>query len=194
MNTKHDFKHICYDVEKLFDGVDTLSKFINRLEKQCSLHPERWSSEDYKGKAFEALVEVLILYSPIDKRINIVDYIPILKQDYGIDGEGKSHDGRSHTVQCKFRGNVNTTLTANEDHISNFVSASDSRYLDEMMKTGKRIDMTIFTTAKDLNTKINEKMYGDRVRVIGYKELCQLINGNIVFWKLFKNSLEEKEI
>jgi hypothetical protein len=171
MKTKHDFKHICYNSEDLFSNVDNLSKFMNRLDKQSVLHPERWSPEDYKGKALEALIEVLILTSPVDARIDIIDYEPVLKQDYGIDGVGKSHHGETHTVQIKYRSNVVKSLTANEDHISNFVAKSDSDYLDEMISTGKKIKMTIFTTAKDLNQKVNEGIYRDRVRVVGYKEL-----------------------
>jgi len=183
MNTKHDFKHICYDVTNLFDGVDTVSKFMNRVEKQCNLHPERWAAEDYKGKALESLIEVLILFSPIDKRINIIDYLPILKKDMGVDGRGKSHSGKQHTVQVKYRSNVNKYLTANEDHTSNFVAHSYT------ICQSFEIDMTIFTTAKDLNTKVKEEMYDDKVRVIGYKELCQFVNENTIFWKLFKDSL-----
>lgn len=193
IKTNHDFKHICYDVDTLLKNVDTLSKFSNRLNKQSVLNINRWSSEDYRGKAFEALIEVLILASPIDKRINIIDYKPILKEDYGVDGVGKSHDGRSHTIQIKYRSNSSETLTANKDHLSNFVAKSDSMFLDEMILTSRKTHMTIFTSAKDLNSSVNEGIYHDRVRVLGYKEISKLIDKNNIFWDLFKNSLQNNK-
>jgi hypothetical protein len=181
---KHDFKFICYDVNELLDKVDTLSKFMNRLEKQSCKFPEKWSEENYKGKAFEFLINVLIHYSPIDKRINIVDYEPVLKSDYGIDGVGKSHNGKIHTIQNKYRSNSTKILTANKDHISNFVAHSYTKY-------GTDIDMTIFTTAKDLLEKTNNNMYGGKVRVLGYNEVKKLIDGNLPFWILFKEELSQ---
>lgn len=187
---KHRFKSICPDAGKLLKDVDKLSAFMRKADK-LSNDPvwisRNWTPDDYKGDALEALVEVLILYSPIDKRINIVDYRPhdnkLDGKDMGIDGYGISHDGKLHTVQVKYRSNVRKDLTANEDHISNFVAKTTSspKYRDA--------DMTIFTTAKDLNTQVKEDMYHDRVRVIGYKELTKLIDGNLPFWRLFRTEM-----
>ena len=184
---KHRFKIICPNAGSLLNGVDTLNGFMRKVDK-LSTDPAwtsgNWTPDEYKGDALEALVEVLVNYSPIDKRINIVDYRPHDNKtdgkDMGIDGYGVSHNGNLHTIQVKYRSNVRKDLTANEDHISNFVAktASSPKYRDA--------DMTIFTTAKDLNQKTNEGMYHDRVRVLGYKDLCKLVHANPAFWRAFK--------
>jgi len=187
---KHRFKLICPNANKLLKGVDKLSTFMRNTDK-LSTDPAwingNWSPEEYKGDAFEALVEVLVTLSSIDKRINIVDYRPhnnkVDGKDMGIDGYGLSHNGNQHTIQVKYRTNTLKELTANEDHISNFVAKTTSspKFRDA--------DMTIFTTAKDLNSKVNEGMYHDRVRVLGYKDLAKLVDGNIPFWNAFRTEM-----
>lgn len=195
---KHRFQHICYDAVALLEDCNTLKEFMKRSVKQSELHPELWKPETYRGEAFEALVEVLINASPIDKRINIVDYQPwasytigtasnTTSGDYGVDGFGYSHNGNPHYVQAKFRGNTVQTLTANGDHISNFV-AKASRHSNKHFK-GQEIGMTIFTTAKDLHQAVNENMYEDDVTVLGYKELSKLIDENTSFWSIFKREM-----
>jgi hypothetical protein len=183
---KHRFKLICPNADKLLKGVDKLSSFMRNVD-ELSRDPVwvsgGWTPDEYKGDALEALVEVLVTHSPIDKRINILEYRPhdnkIDGKDMGIDGYGVSHNGNLHTVQIKYRSNTQKDLTANEDHISNFVAktASSPKFCNA--------DMTIFTTAKDLNQKTNEGMYHGRVRVIGYKELSKLTDSNSAFWNVF---------
>jgi hypothetical protein len=186
----HRFRSICPNAKPLLKDVDNLNTFMRRIEK-LSNDPawtsRGWNSDEYKGDALEAMVEVLIKCSPIDKRINIVDYRPHDKKidgkDMGIDGYGISHNGNLHTVQIKYRSNVQKTLTANEDHISNFVATTTAspKYHDA--------DMTIFTTAKDLNTQVKENMYHNRVHVIGYKDLSALTKQNIPFWNTFRSEM-----
>lgn len=187
---KHRFKKICPNADKLLKGVSKMSAFmgnVDRLSTDPAWTSGNWTPDEYKGDALEALVEVLITHSPIDKRINIVEYRPHDNKtdgnDMGIDGYGVSHDGNPHTIQVKYRSNVLRDLTANEDHISNFVAktASSPRYRDA--------DMTIFTTAKNLNQKTNEGMYHDRVRVLGYKDLCRLVDANHAFWQAFRREM-----
>jgi hypothetical protein len=183
----HRFKTICPNADKLFKGVDKLSTFMRNVDKLSTDQAwtsGNWTPEEYKGDALEAFVEVLVNMSPIDKRINISEYRPhnnkVDGQDMGIDGYGFSHSGNLHTVQVKYRSNTQKDLTANEDHISNFVAKTTSspKFRDA--------DMTIFTTAKDLNQKVNEGMYHDRVRVLGYKDLANFVDNNPVFWRVFR--------
>jgi hypothetical protein len=160
---------------------------VDKLSTDTDWTSGNWTPDEYKGDALEALIEVLISYSPIDKRINIVEYRPhdnkVDGQDMGIDGYGMSHDGNLHTVQIKYRSNVQRALTANEDHISNFVAKtlSNPKY--------QNADMTIFTTANNLNQKTNENMYHNRVRVLGYKDLCKLVDNNLPFWQAFRSNM-----
>lgn len=178
---KHPFKSICYDVNELLDGCATLNKFMRRLEKQANKYPARFDYNKYVGFGFEAFIECLIKLSPIDKRINIINYKPVTKGDMGVDGFGVGHDGKTHTVQCKYRSNVTTWLTANEDHVSNFHSHSHAKY--------KASHMTIFTTARGLNQVVAEQMFNNEVRTHGYEELKKLVDDNLSFWAEFKSAL-----
>lgn len=181
---KHLFKHRCYNPTALLDGCIKLSTFMSRVNKQAKEdHGMGWSSDEYKGMAFEAFVEVLVTASPIDKRIGIKDYRPhntkLDGPDFGIDGYGLSHSGNLHTIQIKFRSDIMTEATT-RDGISNFVAKTTSSPIYQ------NADMTFFTTAKGLNQKIAEEMYHGRVRTLGYKELSKLVDGNEAFWDLFK--------
>jgi hypothetical protein len=186
----HKFKHICTNKKALLQDVYTLSSFMRRVEK-CSADEQwainNWSPEDYKGFSLEALAEILITNSPLDKRIGIVDYRPadpkVDGRDMGIDGYGRSHDGKLHTIQMKYVSDTRTYLTANNAKISNFVSKTTSSPIY------KDADMTIITTARGLNQVVNEFMYHNRVRVLGYKELSKLIDDNIPFWDLFRKEM-----
>lgn len=187
---KHRFRFICPNATALLENVDKLSTFMKRVEKQSTSDDwlnGGWTAEEYKGDALEALVEVLVANSRIDKRINIIEYRPHNKKtdgnDMGIDGFGFSHNGNVHCIQVKYRSNVVRDLTANEDHISNFVAKVTSN------PTTSNADMTVFTTAKGLNAKVNEEMYHTRIRVIGYKELQKLVDGNGAFWTLFRQEM-----
>jgi hypothetical protein len=185
---KHRFKLICPNADKLLKGVDKLSTFMRNVEKLSS--DPAWlsltrSQAEYKGDALEALVEVLITLSPIDKRINIVEYRPhnnkVDGKDMGVDGYGLSHTGNLHTIQVKYRSNTQRDLTANEDHISNFVAKTRTS------PTYRTADMTIFTTAKGLNQKILQDMYhDDNVNVLNYKDLVKLVDANLPFWNAFR--------
>jgi len=184
---KHRFKHTCYDADKLLSGCSKLSTFMTRLVKQSESDPDLWAPLTYRGDGFEAFVECLINASPVDNRINIVDYEPwdtkTRGTDMGIDGIGRSgNTNRPHAIQIKFRANTQSFLTANNDHISNFVAKSESEF-------GSARDMTIFTTATDLLQTINEGMYRGRVNTFGYKELRKLVDNNKPFWDYFYKEL-----
>lgn len=187
---QHRFKMICPSADKLLSGVDNLRKFMRNVEKLSTDSTwllNNWSPEEYKGDALEALVEILITQSPIDKRINIVDYRPhnnkIDGADMGIDGYGRSHNGNLHTIQIKYRSNTQKILTANEDHISNFVAKTTSSPIY------KDADMTIFTTASGLHRAIKESMYHDRVHVVDYNTLSKLVDQNVPFWNRFRSEM-----
>ena len=178
---KHPFKDVCYDVDALLSGVTKLSTFCSRLEKQGLLYPARFTRDTYVGMGFESFGEILIVNSPIDKRIDAIDYVPITDNDMGVDGGGLNRDDEAHTFQFKYRSFNDKLLTANRDHISNFVAHSLLKYDAK--------SMTIITTAKDLHNVIATEMYQDQVRTIGYKSLQKLVDGNLQFWKIFQTEL-----
>lgn len=182
---KHPFKHICYNVEGLLKDVDKLSTFMTRLENQAHSDPDRFKYNDYVGYGFEALVECLLVLSPIDNRLNIQDYKPITEDDWGVDGIGTGHDGKSHAIQCKYRSNSTDILTANKDHLSNFVAHALVKYNAK--------HLTIFTTADKLHEAIAEEMYQGKIRVLGCHELRKLIDKNLAFWEEFRKALKRKK-
>ena len=186
---KHRFRYVCGNPLELLENVNKLSTFMSRLNKQSEAqvgNGQGWTSDEYKGMAFEAFTEVLINSSPIDKRVNIVNYrvhnAKLDGKDVGIDGYGESHNGTPHTIQVKYRSNVTNDLTT-RDHISNFVATTTANPIY------KDADMTVITTAKDVNQFLRENMYHDRVRVLGYKELSNMINDNAAFWDTFRTEM-----
>ncbi len=182
---KHPFKQYCYDVDKLIVGVTKLSQFMKRLQSQAQTDPDSFEPNKYYGDGFEALIESLIRQFASDKRIYIRDYVPVIDDDLGVDGYGYGPNGEIHTVQIKARSNPLGVLTANRDHISNFVAHSHSKFGGE----SKVKWMTIFTTAKDLH-EVTREMYNNEVRVLGGSELSRLIDGNEMFWTRFREELK----
>lgn len=185
---KHRFQYTCYDANFLLKDCNKLSTFMSRLNKQSQEDKGMgWSPDEYKGQAFEALIEVLITSSPIDKRIGIKNYRPHSSKvdgpDMGIDGYGESHNNNLHTIQVKYRSDVLTELTT-RDMISNFVANTTAS------PVYKDADMTLFTTAKGLGQKIADQMYHGRVRTLGFNELKKLIDNNQAFWDQFRKEMK----
>ena len=184
----HHFKHTCYNVDELLEGCRKISTFMTRLRKQANGRPDYFDPDKYFGDGFEALVESLISQQGLTKKIMIRDYTPILEDDLGVDGFGYGPDGEIHTVQAQARGNTQSVLTANKDHISNFVAHSHSKFGGD----SKVKYMTIFTTANDLHN-VTREMYNDEVRVIGNNELRKLLDNNDMFWTVFRESLMNRD-
>lgn len=178
---EHYFKHICYDIDQLTLGTKKLSQFMTRLRRQANSFPDWFDPDKYFGDGFEALIEVLIMEMGATPFIQIKGYSPITESDMGVDGIGYGPNGEAHTVQVKARGNTESVLTANRDHISNFVAHSLTKYNAQ--------NMTLFTTAKGLHEKISDDMYMSKVNTIGYAALTKLIDNNLMFWDTFRDQL-----
>ena len=182
---QHHFKRTCYNTDKLLEGCSKMATFMSRLRKQAEEFPDYFDPDKYYGDGFEAFVESLINQQGLTKKIMIRDYSPIEEDDLGVDGYGYGPEGEIHTVQVKARGNTESVLTANRDHISNFVAHSHSKFGGD----SKVKYMTIFTTAKDLH-RVTQEMYNQEVRVIGFKDLKKLVDGNDMFWTTFRTALK----
>jgi hypothetical protein len=178
---KHHFKHICYDIDQLTSGTKRLSQFMTRLRAQANSSPDMHDPDKYFGDGFEALIEVLIIEMGTSPYIQIKGYSPITELDMGVDGIGYGPNGEAHTVQIKARSNTQSVLTANEDHISNFVAHSFTKYNAQ--------NLTLFTTAKGLHEDVSNNMYMSKVNTIGYAALTKLIDNNLMFWDTFRDHL-----
>lgn len=187
---KHHFAHTCYDIDALFvvpkkyEGKAMhLKWFMANLEKQATERYDYFDREAYVGDGFEAFVEALMLEFGTDRAIQMRSYQPGKpNEDMGVDGFGYGTDGEIHTVQAKYRSNTMNLLTANKDHISNFVAHSLSHYNAK--------HMTLVTTAKGLHDVIAESMYANKVFVLGYEQLCQFVDANGLFWQEFRDMLK----
>ena len=181
----HPFKVRCHDLPALIGECSKLSTFCSRLEKQADWHPDRYDRDKYVGDGFELLIEALIKLSPVDNRIAIGDYQVVTEDDLGVDGVGKGINGKVATVQCKYRSNSTTVLTANQDHLSNFVMTSliDDRYGVDKNDTK---NMIVFTTAKGMHHFTDAEMFKNKVRCLGYEELRGLLDNNELFWHEFR--------
>jgi hypothetical protein len=184
---KHPFGLYCYDLDYLLNDCKKLSTFMTRARKQAESNPNYFDPDKYFGDAFEALVESMIVQMGSSPYIQIKDYTPVLENDLGVDGYGYGADGEIHTVQAKARGNSNQSLTANRDHISNFVAHSHAKFGGD----SKVKHMTIFTTAKDLHS-VTQEMYNNEVKVLGNNELRKLVDNNQMFWTNFRDQLQTR--
>ena len=181
---KHRFKNMCYDKDFLFNKTTTLSQFMTKLRKQSHKYPDNYEPDTYYGDGFEALIESLIHQLGTSTLISCKNYTPVMDDDLGVDGYGYGPDGEIHTVQIKARSNPTSVLTANKDHISNFVAHSHSKFGGD----SKVKYLTIFTTAQDLH-HVAQKMYDGEVNVIHNKKIESVIDNNPLFWEVFRDQM-----
>jgi hypothetical protein len=182
---EHHFKNTCYNIDKLLHGVTNLTTFLNRLDQQSKTAPKMWDPKKYKGDGFECLVEAIIKLNPTNTRINITNYRPAAIDEMGIDGTGETFDGMPHEIQIKLSMNPNKLITEEHEHIAMFPAFAATRHM------GKEIQMTLFTTAKDLHHVLEN--FNNKVRVLGRKDIEKLVN-TPTFWKHFYELMIDKQI
>ena len=180
---EHHFKNTCYDIDKLLNGVTNLNTFLNRLDKQCQENPAMWDPDKYKGDGFECFVEAIIKLNPTNTRINITNYHPSEVDEMGIDGSGETFDGIPHEVQAKCSMNSQKYITETKENIAMFPSMALSKHM------GKHIQMTLFTTAKDLTPKLER--FNNTVRTLGRRDIEKFVN-TPTFWKHFYDLMVDK--
>lgn len=193
----HYFLTKSVDPDQLFSECKTLNQFMRALQKRSQLDPTRYPTEKYLGDGFEFFIEVLLALHPCDSRIGLTDYKPNQENDNGVDGTALNLNGDLSVVQIKFRSEVQKTITANEDHLSNLIT-------DGMMSFGvvadpanhKNFRHFIFTTSNGLHFYTDNEMFKNRVKCFGHKEISTLVDQNTHFWNkasdLVKMSLQER--
>lgn len=182
MNLEHRFKLTCHNLDQLLTDCNKINTYCSRLEKQAEMFPDRYDPDKYKGDGLEFFVEALIKLSPVDNRIGVGKYKIVEGQDVGVDGSGVGANGRPATVQVKYRQS-NYVLTANADHLSNFVMAS---MLHEHVDPNDQNNMLIITTGKGLHYFTEDEMYAKKVRCLGREQLRELVDNNDLFWDKFR--------
>ena len=184
------------DWTKLLSDVNNLQKFENRIKKYASSETE-YLTEDEKGNkirtfigdAWEVFVEMLLKSHPFDRRIGISHYCPMHplfgNEDHGVDGKGIGTNGRIATVQAKFRSKPNYRLTANQDHLSNFLSSSIIEHKVDLNDTE---NIVIITNCEGLHYHTDEKMLYGKVKCLGRDAVRQFVDNNIPFWDEFRRA------
>ena len=203
----HPFLWRCQNPSFLLDDCTKFNTFCSQLEKQAKIvfpQPKQETDEaknnrmgllyKYKGDAFELFVEALIKLFPCDKRLALIeDYQIITGQDVGVDGHGIcGYNHKPFTVQCKYRQH-DYVLTANNDHLTNFTSASMLHFgVDQNPDpTTHKCNMLIVSSAESLNFFTDYEMFGQKVHALCRNDIRKLVDNNSTFWKFFAHSWED---
>jgi hypothetical protein len=188
---QHNFKTKCHDLQGLFKGVSTLSRFMNNLEKQSLIDPGRYPTNNYLGDGFEFFIELLLKLHPVDNRLGIYNYTPIQENDNGVDGIGVNINLEPSVVQIKYRSNKKSMLTATNDHLSNLFS--DGMLAHNVVADSinlKNYRHFVFTTADGLHFYTDQEMFKSKVKTFGYKDIKGIVDKNHIFWEKLTNLIK----
>lgn len=183
----HSFIYRCLNKEELLFKVTKFNTFERNLLKQAKKYGNGNANKEneYKGWGFELFGEMLVKTFSYDKRIGVHNLqFSEEDDDTGVDGYGMGTNGKPATVQFKYR-KANYTLKANEDHLSNFISASQNRYNVDI---NDEKNMIIITSGKDLHYYTKDNMLYGKVRCLNRDKIRTMVDNNIPFWSDFLNS------
>ena len=193
----HTFKDVLPDVDEFFQSeteagvICTINAFCGRVNDLAEKYNTNIDPNIFKGHSLELFSEYLIKANDTDNRIGIYDYSPIQgDDDYGADGCGIGENGNPATVQVKFRRG-DWVLTANEDHLTNFVLRS---YTSNGVKMEDKKNMLIITTALKVDERVMENMLNGAVRVLNRESLRQMLDNRIEWWMRFWESVKASRI
>jgi len=194
MKITHGFGLRAHNLIALFDKTNKISTFMNRLEKQSLIDPIRYDSNKYKGDGFEFLVEILLKSHAYDNRLGITSYEPVQSDDNGVDGVGFNLAAEKCVVQVKYRSNIKTVLTANEDHLSNMISDGMIKHKVVIAEDNTKIPRHyVITTATGLHHYTDNENFKGFVHCIGFEQLRAMLDNNLSFWNLCRDIVKEIE-
>ena len=188
----HSFVNRCPNIDEFFkveNGtgvICTMNAFCNRVKKLAQKYSLSIDENEFKGAALELFVEYMIKTGAEDNRIGIYDYEPVLEDDFGVDGVGIGENGNPATVQVKFRRG-DWVLTANEDHLSNFMTSS---VFDYHVHIEDDKNMLIVTTGLKVDEFTLESMLKEKVRVLNRDDLRNMYDNKYEWWLRFYESVK----
>lgn len=191
----HPFKDKCPDVDEFFKSdndvgiINTVNSLCYKIKLLADKYAANYDPDKFKGDALELFVEYLIKTNASDNRIGIYNYKPISdtdQEDVGVDGVGIGDNQNPATVQVKFRAG-DYVLTANADHLSNFLTASWSDFLVPIEDTK---NMLIITTGLKVDEQSRDKMLKNKVRVLNRDALRQMLDNRPEWWLNFRDSVK----
>ena len=194
MKITHGFGLRAHDLTALFTKTNKISTFMTKLEKQSIVDPVRYDSNKYKGDGFEFLVEILLKSHAYDNRLGITNYEPVQSDDNGVDGVGFNLSAEKCVVQVKYRSNIKTVLTANEDHLSNMISDGMIKHKVVIAEDNTKIPRHyVITTATGLHHYTDNENFKGFVHCIGFDQLRAMLDNNLSFWNLCRDIVKEIE-
>jgi superfamily II DNA or RNA helicase len=138
------------------------------------------------GDFFELFGEFLIKKNGGDNRVGIFNYLRTEKNAPGVDGKGVGANGYPATVQFKFRPS-NYTITHEKDGIGILTGISWGQY-------GVRIEdnknILIITTAAKVSPITLHDVLLDKVRVLDYQILRNMLDNMPEWWMEFYDSVK----
>lgn len=206
----------CWD--ELLLECSTLSCFISRLEKYAEKIEKNETvdffdkykkdgANSFKGDVTEIFAEYVL--KGYGRMWGIYNYTPFFvscgeEQDVGVDGTGKTKDGRTVTVQIKY-GNWETELDYVRRKLRTFHWTSISKY---NIGTASKDQMFVFTLANTVNWKALGGHFHGRLKFISQEEsggisygsnndpiemysLKAVCNNNSTFWNTFYQMVKE---
>ena len=192
----HPFKDKISNADELLlkeDGtvINTINAFCGRMEDLSQKYKDDIDPSKFKGDAFELFGEYMVKAGSADNRIGIYDYSVVSgDDDVGVDGVGIGENKHPATVQFKFRTG-NYILTANEDHLSNFLLSS---LMDFRVRQEDDKNMLIVTTAMKLDEVSRERMLKGKVRVLAREQLREMFDNRPEWWERFYDSVKASRI
>jgi hypothetical protein len=183
IHLEHNFKTKAHSLPRLFEGVTKMSQLMKKIETESQIDPLRYDPDKYKGDAFEFFVELFLALHPTDNRVGVYNYKPYQINDNGVDGIGQNIKNEKCIVQIKYRSNKEYELTANNDHLSNFVANGMIAHgIIDDKENHKNFRHFIFTTASGLHFYTDKEMYEEKVKCFGINDFKSMLDNNIVFW------------
>ena len=193
---KHPFINKLPDVDEFFltkteiGCINSIESFCHRVIDLSEKHKDKIDPDMFKGDALEMLVEYMLATDGSDNRIGIHDAKIISEtghEDLGVDMAGIGDNSFPATVQVKFRTG-DWVLTANKDHLSNFLTSS-------WMTFGVRMEddknMLIITTGLKVDENTKEKMLFGKVRVLNRDVLRKMFDNRPEWWKKFYEAVRD---
>jgi len=195
----------CYKLSTFTSRIESKAKKIAKLEKVDFF--DKYGEDGamaFKGDVTEVFAEYVFLkYGPT---LGVWNYTPFFtingaEQDVGVDGLGRTKNGKTVTVQIKF-GNWAESLDYTRRRLRTFHWTSIRKY---GVGTASKDQMFVFTLAHDINWRTLGGHFHGRLKFVALEQsggismgqdpveflsLNKLIGNSPMFWQSFAKSLK----
>ena len=186
---EHQFKNYCLNPDDFHPSkVQTIDTLVAALKQQSKGQTVFWE-KDYKyyGEGFESWFATAAKLRGDDPRIDLIDYRPSGKDEFGLDGYAGCH------VEPMVRGKAGVQIKNPYDpnHVLDWFNTGN---LGTPLEAAAiwQLDRVVFVTTGDgVNRKILETWNQNRhlVRVINRTDLENMFNHRLAVWETWHQSL-----